>query len=279
MAIKREERTISIQLLEQETVEIHFLGKAWLFMNRLPKKAMEQLLLPPLAKNRASRQSVLKHDPLTEFRNSVYMCRDSAAPTLVHVPNNAFKKAMAQAALDTPGATKAEIGRHVQVIDPTVHIYGTPCLDMRIVKQAGISKTPDVRTRAVFKQWGGKVTVQYTRGIVRETDIVNLMANAGMITGIGDGRIEKGTFAFGSWEVVSQDDPTLRDLMKHHARKAQTAAMEHPVASNEETEELLAWFESELVLRERDRKPKASAAAVIADQAAHKNGKGKGEQR
>jgi hypothetical protein len=67
--------------------------------------------------------------------------------------------------------------------------------------------------------------------------------------------------------------------MKHHARKAQAAAMEHPVASNEETEELLAWFESELVLRERDRKPKASAAAVIADQAAHKNGKGKGEQR
>lgn len=277
MAIKREERTISIQLLEQETVEIYFLGKDWLFMNRMPKKAMEQLLLPAPTKNRASRQAVLKHDPPTEFRNSVYLCRDGNAPTAVHIPNNAFKKAMAQAALDTPGATKAEIGRHVQVIDPTVHIYGTPYLDMRIVRQAGISKTPDVRTRAIFKQWGGKITVRYTRGIVRETDIVNLMANAGIITGIGDGRIEKGTFAFGGWDVVAQDDGALLDLMKHQGRKVQIAALENPVPSNEETEELLAWFESELIVRERDRKtvkPKITPAAVASvGKAKGKNGK------
>jgi hypothetical protein len=186
----------------------------------------------------------------------------------VHIPNNAFKKAMAQAALDTPGATKAEIGRHVQVIDETVHIYGTPYLDMRIVRQAGINKTPDVRTRAVFKEWGGKVTVQYTRGIVKEAFIANLMANAGMITGVGDGRMEKGTFAFGSWEVVAEDDPRLLKLMKEHGRKAQLAAMAHPVASNEDTEELLAWFETELVRRETDRKPtKAKAPKLPAPEA------------
>src|SRR4029077_2253029 len=115
-----------------------------------------------------------------------------------------------------------------------------------------------VRTRAVFKEWGGKVTVRYTRGVVKEAFIANLMANAGMITGIGDGRIEKGTFAFGSWEVVSEDDPRLLNLMKHHGRKAQLAAMEHPEASNEDTEELLAWFETELVRRETDRKPAKS---------------------
>ena len=277
MAIgKREERTISIQLLEQETVEINFISKSWLFMNRLPKKAMEQLLLPPLTQNRASRQSVLKHDPVAEFRDSIYRCRDDKAPTLVHIPNNAFKKAMAQAALDTPGATKAEIGRHVQVIDDTVHIYGTPYLDMRIVRMAGINKTPDVRTRAVFKEWGGKITVQYTRGTVKETHIVNLMANAGNITGIGDGRIEKGTFAFGAWEVVAEDDPRLLNLIKNHGRKVQIAAMDHPIAVNEDTEELLAWFETELVRRETDRKPSKAKAALPAPEAIEaksKNGK------
>jgi hypothetical protein len=258
-AKRSEEKTITIQLLEQGTIEIYFVGKSWLFMNRMPKKAMEQLLLPPLTRNRASRQSMLKHDPVAEFRDSIYRCRDDKAPTLVHIPNNAFKKAMAQAALDTPGATKAEIGRHVQVIDETVHIYGTPHLDMRIVRQAGINKTPDVRTRAVFKQWGGKVTVQYTRGIVRENFIANLMANAGIITGIGDGRIEKGTFAFGAWDVVNEQDQRLMDLMKHHGRKAQLAAMENPIPANEDTEELLAWFEGELIRRETDRsKPKKS---------------------
>jgi hypothetical protein len=146
------------------------------------------------------------------------------------------------------------------VIDETVHIYGTPYLDMRIVRQAGINKTPDVRTRAVFKQWGGKVTVQYTTGIVKESYIANLMANAGNITGIGDGRIEKGTFAFGGWDVVAEDDPKLLDLMKNHGRKVQVAAMDHPVASNEDSEELLAWFETELVKRETDRKPSKSKA-------------------
>ena len=249
-------------------------------MNRMPKKAMEQLLLPPLTQNRASRQSVLKHDPVAEFRDSIYRCRDEKAPTLVHIPNNALKKAMAQAALDTPGATKAEIGRHVQVIDETVHIYGTPYLDMRIVRQAGINKTPDVRTRAVFKQWGGKVTVQYTRGIVRENFIAKLMANAGIITGIGDGRIEKGTFNFGGWDVVQKDHRTLADLMKHHGRKAQIAAMENPVASTQETEELLAWFETELVRRETDRsKPKTKLPAPEAIAAKHTGKNGKASKR
>jgi hypothetical protein len=278
MAIKREERTITIQLLEQETVEIFFLGKTWLFMNRMAKKSIGQLLLPPLTQNRASRQQVLKHDPPAEFRDSIYRCRNDKAPTLVHMPENAFKKAMAQAALGTPGATKAEIGRHVQVIDETVHIYGTPYLDMRIVRQAGINKTPDVRTRAIFKEWGGKVTVQYTRGIVKEAFIANLMANAGNITGVGDGRTDKGTYNFGSWEVVSKDDPRLLKLMKEHGRKAQLAAMEHPVASNEDTEELLAWFESELVRRETDRKPAKTKAPKLPSpeaitSAAKRNGK------
>ena len=276
---RSEERTIGIQLLEQGTVDIHFLGKTWLFMNRMPKKAMEHLLLPPLTQNRASRQSVLKHDPPAEFRNSIYRCRDDKAPTLVHIPGNAFKKAMAQAALDTPGATKAEIGRHVQVINETVHLYGTPYLDMRIVRQAGINKTPDVRTRAVFKRWGGMITVQYTHGIIKETHIANLMANAGMITGVGDGRVEKGTFDFGSWEVVDRDNPELLDLMKNHGRKTQTQEMQHPVAINEDTEELLAWFESELVRRETDRKPKAKsklpAPEAIAKSAAKRYSNGK----
>jgi hypothetical protein len=75
--------------------------------------------------------------------------------------------------------------------------------------------------------------------------------------------------------VVSEDDPRLLGLMKYHGRKAQLAAMEHPVAADEDTEELLAWFESELVRRETDRKPSKAKSPLPSPEAiaAKRNGK------
>jgi hypothetical protein len=269
---KTEERTIFIQRLERGTITLYLLGKN-LVMNRKSKKTRETLLLPDRSKNKTARQLVLKHNPPAEFRDSVYLCRDDDAPTLVHFPRGAFGKAMAQAALDTPGATKAEIGRLVKILDETVHIYGTPYLYMADVRQAGPARTPDIRTRAMFPAWACKISVQYIRGKIREQDIVNLMANAGDITSIGDGRTEKGAFLnCGEWELVSADDERWLAIVKNGGRKAQEAALANPVAIDADSEELLSWYDAEIIRREKDRgtTPLAVTAGVDGSKKARK---------
>jgi len=250
-ATAKEEFLIEIKRLERATVEIYILGEN-LCCNRMPKKAKETLLLPARMTNRRGREAVLKHNPPEEFRDSIYRCRDDKAPTYLHMPNGAFKKAMAQTAVDIPGATKAEIGRLVQVIDETVHVWGKPYLYMDIVRQAGINRTPDVRTRAMLPVWAAKITVQYIRSLIREQDVINLMDSAGLICGVGDGRTEKGTFNYGAWELVSANDKHWHEIVKTQGRALQQHAMEHPEPLDEDTAELLSWFHAEIHRRELD---------------------------
>jgi hypothetical protein len=251
MAIKAKD--LVIERLERGTCALYFIGKSPLVMNRMTKKAKETLLLPAPSKNKAARAQSLKHDPIAEFRDSIYRCRDDKAPTLCHMPNGAFKKALAQAAIDIPGATKAEIGRLVKVVDPTVHIYGVPYLYMDVVRMAGVAKTPDIRTRAKFPEWAFKLTLQYIRTKIREQDIVNLADAAGDIIGIGDGRTERGSFSNGEFELVSDSDERFLKIIRTQARKAQQAAMNEPVCADSDSEELLAWYNAEIIRREKDR--------------------------
>jgi hypothetical protein len=266
------EQIIAIQRLERATTTMYLLGTSALIMNRMAAKAKQQLLYPDRKLNKAEREARIKHNPPEEYRDSVYRCRDDKAPTYVHAPNGALKKAMAQAAIDTPGATKAETGRLVKILDDTVHVYGKPFLFMAVVRQAGPAKTPDIRTRAIFPQWCLKVSIQYIRQKIREQDIVNLIANAGDITGIGDGRTEKGTFDFGGWEIVHADDPRWREIAKTGGRSVQLHAMQNPECFDEDTEELLSWYQSEIIRREVDKKPKAPIETVVAASKQKANG-------
>lgn len=262
--------------IEQATATMFALGVTPLIMNRMAEKATHQLLLPSRKKNRAELESTLKHDPVAEYRSSMYRCRDDDAPTLVHIPNGAFKKAMAQAAIDIPGATKAQIGRLVSIKDVTVHVYGVPQLYMAIVRQAGPQKTPDVRTRAIFPRWACKVTVSFIRNIVSEKDVLNLFSAAGMITGIGDGRTEKGSSDFGQWEVVGSQDSRWHSIVSKEGRKAQQAATDRPQAYDIDTEELLSWFEAEVVKVDKVRKLEQAPHMVVL---ASKNGKGESSNK
>jgi len=266
---------IEIQRLERAQARVFLLGTTPLLMNRMAAKAKQQLLVPPRTLNKAARASQLKHDPPAEYRDSVYMCRDDKAPTAVHIPNNAIKKSMASASLDTPGATKAETGRLVKVLDGTVHIYGKPYLHMSVVRQAGPAKTPDIRTRAIFPEWCCSVSIQYIRQRIRENDILNLVGNAGDVAGVGDGRTEKGTFDFGSWEIVAHDDPRWQKIARTQGRKVQLAALEKIECFDEDSEELLAWYQEEIRRREQEPKTtkKAPVEVVIAKNGGKRNGR------
>ena len=69
-----------------------------------------------------------------------------------HLAPGAFKRAIATAALRTPGGNKTEIGQLVSIADP-VFVWGIPSLHSAMVRQGGISKTPDVRFRPIFPRW------------------------------------------------------------------------------------------------------------------------------
>lgn len=248
MVTKKAADSGEIQIIEINTgtITVAVVGTTPLILNRLAEKAKHELLMPKGKKTSAEKASSLKHDPLAEFRASPTRLRDSDAPTLLALPSTAFKGAMRTAALDLPGAKKSQIGRLTYIPGEFVGIYGVPEVFSTIVRSADMNRTPDVRTRCIVPKWAALLSITFVKPIMREQAIANLLAAAGITVGVGDFRPEKGAGNYGQFEVVGADDPRLIELMKTGGRDAQTAAMESPEAYDDDTEELLSWFDVEV---------------------------------
>jgi hypothetical protein len=261
--------------LRQTSLAFRLVGTTPLIMHRMAQKAVHELLYPAPKKNKAERQTTLKHDPIEEYRASVYRTtRETDAPTLLHMPSGSFKKAIAQAAIDLPGPAKAAVGRMTSVAGTIVHIYGVPKVYTCMVRNSGMQKTPDVRTRAIIPAWCCDVTVECIGSIITPPMVEKLLHAAGVIVGIGDGRPEKGAMSFGRWRLCERaDDPEYIAIAKSGGRQAQAEALDNPQYYDDETEEIIDWF-----LAERERRTKGRnevVAAVTMDAAARRNGKGK----
>lgn len=241
--------TISVSPITTESLTVAIMGTSPLILNRLAEKARHELLLPKGRKTTADKASSLKHDPLEEFKASPYVLHDDDAPTYLAHMASAFKGGMMTAALDLPGAKKTQIGRLAYVEGTHVGIYGVPEMLMAITRSADMARTPDVRTRAILPEWAAFVTVTYATPILNERSILNLLMAAGTISGVGDWRPEKGKGAFGRFTLVDHEDEKLQQIVATGGRAVQQTAMDNPVAYDRETEELYAWFESEIKLR------------------------------
>jgi len=212
----------------------------------MSQKTWFELLAPKGKKTMAEKSSTMKHDPIREFRDSPYRMMDSKSPALIAVMPTAFKKAMGTAALDMPGARKAQILRLIYVEGEMLQIYGIPKLFMAITRSADMNRTPDVRTRALMPEWACKLTISFAKPMLREQSIANLLAAAGFQSGIGDWRQEKGSGSYGAFKLVSADDKDFQRIVKTMGRKEQQEALDNPVAYNEETQEMLSWFDVEV---------------------------------
>lgn len=249
-SMKKETMILDIKAVEFAEVRFNVLGDQPLIMERFQPKAWRELLFPGAVKNRAERESTMKHNPVAEFRDSVYRCQHPESPTLVHMPVGAFHSALASAALDIPGATKSRIERLTRITNVTVHLYGIPHIFCTMVRNSDMQHTPDVRTRPIFPQWACTVTFRFAKSLLTERAIAHLFAAAGMIIGVGGWRSEKGG-PYGSWKTVNHNDAEFNQIVKTQGRAAQIKALEQPVYFDEETEELLTWFEQEVIRRER----------------------------
>jgi len=248
MAMKKETE-ISVMEVTRGRIEFLILGNSPLICNAMSAKARQQLLLPPPRKNAAEKASTLKHNPIQEFRSSMYYARSPESPTRVVAKATAFKGALMSAALDLPGTSKAQIGRLAYVENDEIPIYGIPELMMSVTRSADMNKTPDVRTRAIMPEWAAFVTVQFTKPILKEQAIVNLMAAAGITQGIGDWRVQKGSGNYGQFELVGSDNETFKRIVAACGKDAQDKAIAEPICYDSETEELLDWFNDEVKRR------------------------------
>lgn len=261
MAVKPKSEMTEISVLEIVEGEVSFamVGTSPFYFNSMSLKAKQSLLLGTRKKTEADKASSLKHNPPQEFRDSVYKWLDDGHPTRLKVPAPAFKGTMGTAALVLPGTRKTEIGRLVWVTSEHVPFWGIPRLCMDIVRSADINKTPDVRTRAKVAEWAAMVTVRFVKPNLTERAIANLLAAGGVVSGVGDYRQEKGKGNFGQFRLVNLDDPDFVRLQKTAGISQQDAALRDIQCYDEDTEELLAWYETEVVKRGREREQATTA--------------------
>lgn len=241
MAKKEDDGTIVIESLRTGTAIVGLIGESAYVSNRMSAKVKQGLLTPedPKLKRKTAteRAQAPKHNPLAEYQEAVHRLPEGSEPLLA-LPAVQIKRALAAAALDVPGARKAQIGRLVWIPGELLPLFGLPQLHMAVVRMADMSHTPDIRTRAAIRTWATIVEIRYVMPLLTESGILNLLAAAGQIIGLGDGRQEKGALSFGQFEVVSVDDPRLKAIVAGGNRAAQEKAMASPTFYDDESLQL-----------------------------------------
>lgn len=245
--------TIDVQAIDNECFGVRVVGTTPIIYNTMSEKARMDLLFPPDKKEKDRRKAmgILKHDPMTEYRGSIYRFRGDDHPTRILFPAGGAKASIMSAATDLPDVAKAQIGRLLKVVETDIPVWGVPELLMSVVKQSGMNGAPDIRTRAILREWCAEFSVSYTVPNLTKGSVANLLAAAGTIVGWGDYRPQKGKGNFGQYRLTtSARDAEFNRIQKHQGREAQDAALLNPAFFDMESEELFRWFIKETTRRE-----------------------------
>jgi hypothetical protein len=247
MKAKDKSAEIVIDALQEGATDLWLVGRSPIILNRLAEKARQTLLYPVGRKSTGERARSLKHNPMQEFLAAPH--RLAEGPTLLAIPGSAPKLAMAKAALDIPNVQKSQIGRLVYVPAERLPVYGKPQIILSVVRSADINKTPDIRTRCIVAEWAIPLQICYATPILSQAAIINLLTYAGRYVGIGDWRSEKGNGNYGQFSPITiSEGKKLKHILKWD-RRAQLEEMAAPSSYDEETNELLAWFNNEVTVR------------------------------
>src|SRR5690554_3872389 len=119
MSRKQAKGELHVDALRQGRVTLRLIGTTPLYFNAMSAKAKRTLLIGGGRKTAAEKKE-LKHNPLQEFRDSVYKL--PSGPTLLGFPAPGVKGAMATAALETPGVTKTSVQRLIFLPQEKVNV-------------------------------------------------------------------------------------------------------------------------------------------------------------
>lgn len=241
---RNEESTITVSEIKMAELTFNIVGTSPLMPHSASAHAKGQLLFPAPKKNAAERATTMKHEPFKEYVEAAYRFTDAeAGKTRLYMPGSCIHAAMKDVAIDMIGTKKAQIGRLTSVPEMKLPLYGIPKINTMMVRSSDMNRTPDIRTLPVLERWAlPNVTVRFVRSLIKEASIANLLGNAGIILGIGDGRPQHGYFTFGTFRLAANDDEELLDIMKTGQRAAQDKALADPEYYDIETEQLLNWF-------------------------------------
>ena len=180
------EQEIVIPPLRKGHTKVWIQGTSPLIFNCMSAKATHNLLYPQ-PKTKATKRDNLKHEPMSEYRNSVYRAREDG-PTRLVLPSTAIKGAMRSAALEIPGVMKTQIGRLLWVQGYNIPVWGIPQMLMSVVRSADKNRTPDIRTRAIISDWCACAEIEYVMPAINDTVLARLIGMAGAVIGLGDFR-------------------------------------------------------------------------------------------
>lgn len=235
---------LEIVPLQLVTTTLRIIGRTPMFHNRMANKAMQTLLVGGKRKSAADRL-VIKHEPLSEYRNSAHIVDDG--PTALGLPITAVKAAMSTAAIDTAGLFKSTTQRLLFMPGDYYALYGIPQLRMDVVRSADQNRTPDIRSRAFLPRWCAEVEIAFVSPQLSLRSVTTLLCNAGMLVGVGDFRQEKGKGAYGAFRVLGdQQDDEWDELVETQGREPQMEALADPEYANRETADLMAFYEQEV---------------------------------
>lgn len=246
MAVKKAEAgNLQIDSLKRGRVTLRLIGETPLYFNSMSLKVKRELLIGG-GKKTAAQKRHIKHDAEQEFRDSVYSM--PSGPTLLGFPAPAVKAAMAVSALETAGVTKSSIQRLIFLPEHMIKIWGKPYIKCDVVRSADMNKTPDIRSRAFLPRWVAEVDIAFVTPTLSTHAVVSLLANAGVIVGIGDFRQEKGKGNFGTFSIAGDDlgeHKKTWDEVTKEGRAVQQRAMELAEPADDETRALLEMLNEE----------------------------------
>jgi len=247
---KAESQIVDVVELATDLLSIRVVGTSPLIFNSMSQKAKLDLIAPPQKKNKAARETQAKHNPPAEYRNSFYRSRNPDSETLIVFPGGGAKASIMAAAIEIPGAAKAQVGRLVHVETENIPIWGIPQLRMDVTKMAGMVGAPDIRTRGIMSEWCAEFHVRYIKPNLNDNAVANLISAAGLVIGWGDYRLQKGKGAFGAFKMVREHDAEFARIRALGGRAAQEDAIENFTFYDHEAEQLYAHWEAETKRRD-----------------------------
>ena len=242
---KAADAPIQIKQISMGEITVRLVGTAGLFSNRMSAKVKAGLLVGSRRKTTAEKAEI-KHHPVEEYRATMLVDRNAHPESAVLLPATAFKSAMATAALVVEGVNKTDVQRLVYLPDEYVPVFGIPQLRMDVTRSADMNRTPDIRTRAYFPQWGTEIVIRHATSRLPRAAIVNLLHNAGIVCGVGDFRQEKGRGSYGTFRLLDGDEQFPAGLLD---KEAQLAAIADPELANEETVALMEHYDAAVAAR------------------------------
>lgn len=193
-----------------QTAKVRIRGTAPYVQNKMSQRAREAMEEAQKQGSQAKRKN-RKKDPKdfdAVYRGAMHISKDGWHG----IPASAFRAAMISACRTVDFAmTRAKLslfvvadGNDADDGQPLIRIHGEPrCFHMAVRLASGVA---DIAARPMFEEWYADVTLKWDADTFSATDVVNLLARAGVHCGIGAGRPdsrESAGMGFGTFLVES----------------------------------------------------------------------------